>query len=155
MATNHESVAQWQDALLPHVVDRLARDRPDAKYGEWVTSSSVITITYVQLAKIINGLAWLLVEQLDGPGNYGAHAEVLAYVGANDVRYSALVLAANKAGYTVRMLPVVSVFIKFTKMRMLLDICNFTPKQPSRPPCFIWSTEMPHFDYIKSHSTAC
>ncbi|THV45864.1 hypothetical protein BGAL_0443g00110 [Botrytis galanthina] len=101
MATNHESVAQWQDALLPHVVDRLARDRPDAKYGEWVTSSSVITITYVQLANIINGLAWLLVEQLDGPGSYGAHAEVLAYVGANDVRYSALVLAANKAGYTI------------------------------------------------------
>lgn len=86
MAANHESVAQWQDALLPHVVDRLARDRPDVKYGEWVTSSSVITITYAQLANIINGLAWLLVEQLNGPGSYGAHAEVLAYVGANDVR---------------------------------------------------------------------
>ncbi|EDN98129.1 hypothetical protein SS1G_12986 [Sclerotinia sclerotiorum 1980 UF-70] len=84
MAANHESVAQWQDALLPHVVDRLARDRPDVKYGEWVTSSSVITITYAQLANIINCLAWLLVEQLNGPGSYGAHAEVLAYVGAND-----------------------------------------------------------------------
>ncbi|TGO39656.1 hypothetical protein BHYA_0050g00420 [Botrytis hyacinthi] len=101
MTANHESVAQWQDALLPHIVDHLARDRPDAKCGEWVTNSGVITITYAQLANIINGMAWLLVEQLDGPGSHGAHAEVLAYVGANDVRYSALVPAANKAGYTI------------------------------------------------------
>ncbi|TGO83313.1 hypothetical protein BPOR_0666g00080 [Botrytis porri] len=44
------------------------------------------------------------MEQLDSSGSYGAHAEVLAYVGADDVRYSALVLTTNKAVYTVRIL---------------------------------------------------
>ncbi|TVY14249.1 Non-canonical non-ribosomal peptide synthetase FUB8 [Lachnellula arida] len=98
MATEHEKVAQWQNDLLLHVIDRLARERPDAHYGEWVTESSVVTITYAQLANIINGLAWWLIEQLNGPGDY-SHPEVLAYIGANDVRYSALVLAAAKTGY--------------------------------------------------------
>ena len=102
MPLEHERTAQWQNSLLPHVVERLARETPDAKYGEWVAESHVVVITYSQLANIINGLAWLLVEQLNGPGNYGSHPEVLAYVGPNDVRYSALVLAAAKAGYTVR-----------------------------------------------------
>ncbi|CAD6447675.1 5d91f239-33ea-4ff2-8bf0-c5a2c32c35ba [Sclerotinia trifoliorum] len=132
MAANHESVAQWQDALLLHVVDRLARDRADAKYGEWVTSSSVITITYAQLANIINGLAWLLVEQLDGPGSYGAHAEVLAYVGANDVHYSALVLAANKAGYTI---------FTFQELRQTPMVVMHTSRSTGLPKPIIWTHE--------------
>lgn len=98
MAMQHERVAKWKDALLPHVVERLAHETSDAKYGEWVGESSVVAITYAQLANVINGLAWLLVEQLGGPGKYGSNPEVLAYVGTNDVRYSALVLAAAKAG---------------------------------------------------------
>ncbi|PQE22305.1 NRPS-like enzyme protein [Rutstroemia sp. NJR-2017a WRK4] len=101
MPLEHERAAQWQNSLLPHVVERLARETPDAKYGEWVAESRVVVITYAQLASIINGLAWLLVEQLNGSGSYGSHPEVLAYVGPNDVRYSALVLAAAKAGYTL------------------------------------------------------
>ncbi|KAM3081036.1 hypothetical protein ACMFMG_004993 [Clarireedia jacksonii] len=101
MSRGHERIAKWQNALLPHVVERLARDTPDAKYGEWVAESHVVVITYAQLANIVNGLAWLLVEQLNGLGNYGFHPEVLAYVGTNDVRYSALVLAAGKAGYVL------------------------------------------------------
>lgn len=99
--TEHERVARCQGDLLPHVVDRLARERPNAKYGEWATESNVVTITYAQLANAINGLAGWLVEQL-GPGRYGTHPDVLTYVGPNDVRYSALVLAAIKTGYVVR-----------------------------------------------------
>jgi acyl-coenzyme A synthetase/AMP-(fatty) acid ligase len=102
MATEHEKSAQWQNDLLPHVVDRLARERPDAVYGAWVTDSSVVAITYAQLSSIVNSLAWWLVEQLGGPGDYGLQPEVLTYVGPNDVRYSALVLAAAKTGYVVR-----------------------------------------------------
>ncbi|KAI0469376.1 putative NRPS-like enzyme [Xylaria cf. heliscus] len=101
MANEHERVARWQNDLLPHVVDRLAHERPDAQYGEWVTASGVVKINYAQLANIINGLAWWLVEQLGGPGDYGSHPEVLAYIGPNDVRYSALVLATLKAGYVL------------------------------------------------------
>lgn len=95
----HEEVAQWQDALIPHVVDRLARGRGSAIYGEWVTESNVVSITYLQLANVINALAWWLVDQL-GTGSH-EHSEVLTYVGPNDVRYSAMVLAAIKAGYVV------------------------------------------------------
>ncbi|KAI1500357.1 acetyl-CoA synthetase-like protein [Biscogniauxia marginata] len=97
--TDHERVARSRDDLLPHVVDRLARERPEAVYGEWVTGSSVVAITYAQFGNVINGLAWWLVEQLGGPGSYGPDPDVLTYVGPNDVRYSALVLAAIKAGY--------------------------------------------------------
>lgn len=104
MVRTHEQVAQWQNALAPHIVERLARETPDNKYGEWVSKDSVVVITYAQLANVIDGLAWLIVEQLGGPGRYGANPEVLAYVGTSDVRYSALVLAAAKAGYTVRMI---------------------------------------------------
>ncbi|ROW18114.1 hypothetical protein VPNG_00182 [Cytospora leucostoma] len=100
MASEHEQAARWQDELLPNVVDRLARERPDAEYAEWVTATSVVRITYRQLANIINGLSWWLVEQL-GPGPHGPNRDVLAYVGPNDVRYGALVLAAIKAGYVL------------------------------------------------------
>lgn len=95
----HEDVAQWHDSLIPHIVDRLAQERGAAEYGEWVTGSSVVSITYLQLANVIDGLAWWLVDHL-GPGSH-QHPEVLTYVGPNDVRYSAMVLAAVKAGYVV------------------------------------------------------
>lgn len=100
MENEHERVAQWKDDFLPHVVDRLAHERPNAKFGEWVTGSSATVITYAQLANVINGLSWWLVEQL-GPGRYDSEPDVLAYVGPNDVRYGALVLAAIKTGYVV------------------------------------------------------
>ncbi|KAI1812806.1 putative NRPS-like enzyme [Poronia punctata] len=99
--TEHERAAQWKDDLIPHVVDRLARERPDARYAEWVTGDSVVVVTYSQLANMINGLAWWIVRQLGGPGSFGSGAEVLTYVGPNDARYGALVLAAIKAGYVL------------------------------------------------------
>ncbi|KAI2601707.1 acetyl-CoA synthetase-like protein [Hypoxylon sp. NC1633] len=101
MANEHESVARWKDDFLPHVVGRLALERPNAKFGEWVTGSSTTAITYAQLANVINGLSWWLVEQLGGPGSYDTNPDVLAYVGPNDVRYGALVLAAMKTGYVL------------------------------------------------------
>jgi acyl-CoA synthetase (AMP-forming)/AMP-acid ligase II len=101
MTSDHELVAKWQNDLLPHVIDRLARERPNAVYGEWVAQSSVTSITYADLSNVINGLAHWLVKELGGPGRYGTDPEVLAYIGPNDVRYSALVFAAIKTGYVV------------------------------------------------------
>lgn len=51
MTTDHERIARCQNDLLPHVVDRLARERPDAKYGGWVVTEAnvVVTITNAQL----------------------------------------------------------------------------------------------------------
>ncbi|KAL1871078.1 putative NRPS-like protein biosynthetic cluster [Diaporthe australafricana] len=53
------------------MVDRLARNRPKGVYGLWPTDPSSYdlgfrTIHYEQLANIINGLAWWIVEKL-GP----------------------------------------------------------------------------------------
>ncbi|KAI0147409.1 putative NRPS-like enzyme [Xylariaceae sp. FL1272] len=102
MTTEHAQIARWQEDLLPHIVDRLARERPDGIYGLWPVApdsyaAGFRTITYAQLANVVNGLAWWLVEHL-GPGQRN---EVLAYVGPNDVRLVALALAALKAGYTL------------------------------------------------------
>ncbi|RWA04930.1 hypothetical protein EKO27_g10174 [Xylaria grammica] len=107
MAHTHSSVARWQYDLLPHIVDRVARNSPDTAYGLWPTSSTSYeggyqTITYSQLANAVNGLAWWLVEHL-GPGQ----ADVVAYpchssdTGPNDVRLTALLLAAIKTNYVL------------------------------------------------------
>ena len=133
MATKHERAAQWQDDLLPHIVDRLVRETPGVQYAEWVTGSGVVPITYGQLANIVNGLAWWLVEQLGGPGDHGSNPEVLTYVGTNDVRYSALVLAAAKAGYVVRVfsLPLSSRSTLLTA-GWFSALRNIAQKQPGR-----------------------
>ncbi|KAI1357674.1 putative NRPS-like enzyme [Xylaria arbuscula] len=98
---DHERAARYQDDLIPHVVDRLARERADAGYAEWVTATGVETVNYAQLANMVNGLAWCIVDQLGGRGSYGPDAEVLSYFGPNDARYGALLLAAIKAGYVL------------------------------------------------------
>lgn len=102
MINDHARVAQWQNDLLPHVVDRLARERPEAIYGLWPVApdsydAGFRAVTYTQLANIINGLAWWLTEQL-GPSS---HHEVLTYIGPNDVRLTALALASMKSGYVL------------------------------------------------------
>ncbi|KAF3064982.1 L-aminoadipate-semialdehyde dehydrogenase [Daldinia childiae] len=102
MINDHAHVAQWQNDLLPHIVDRLARERPEAIYGLWPVApdsydAGFRTVTYLQLANIVNGLAWWLTEQL-GPSS---HHEVLTYIGPNDVRLVALALASMKSGYVL------------------------------------------------------
>ncbi|KAI1212188.1 putative NRPS-like enzyme [Annulohypoxylon truncatum] len=101
MATKHAKVSRWQNDLLPHIVDRLARETPDAIYGLWPVAPASYEagfrdVTYAQLANVINGLAIWLEEQL-GRGEH----DVLAYVGPNDVRLTALIIAAVKAGYVL------------------------------------------------------
>lgn len=101
MDSKHAKSSQWQNELLPQMVDRLARERPDTTYAIWPVAptsheAGLRTVTYSQLANVINGLAQVLVEQL-GPGN----GQVLTYVGPNDVRLTALVLASIKTGYVV------------------------------------------------------
>lgn len=45
MATEHQRISQRHN-LLPHAVDELARELPDATYGEWVNGSEVVAISY-------------------------------------------------------------------------------------------------------------
>lgn len=85
-------------------MDRLAREQPEAAYGLWPVASDsyddgFTTVTYGQLATIVNNLAWWIVKEL-GPGS-AQEGHVLTYVGLNDVRLTAMILASVKAGYTV------------------------------------------------------
>lgn len=100
MNSKHALTSRWQSELVPQMVDRLARETPEKAYALWPDSSETETgyrtITYAKLANIVNGLAQLLVKQL-GRGE----GQVLTYVGPNDVRLTALVLASIKAGYVV------------------------------------------------------
>ncbi|KAI3323034.1 acetyl-CoA synthetase-like protein [Xylariaceae sp. AK1471] len=103
MATQHSKTARWQGDLLPHIVDRLASEKSQDIYGLWPVAPASYQagfreINYAQLANIVNGLAWWIIDQLGGPGN---GEQVLTYIGPNDVRYCALVLAAVKTGYVM------------------------------------------------------
>ncbi|KAI1332858.1 putative NRPS-like enzyme [Xylariaceae sp. FL0255] len=101
MADTNPTTARWKSDLLPHIVDRVARDSPNAAYGLWTISPTSYdegyrTITYSQVANVVNGLAHWLSGHL-GPGQ----GEVIAYLGPNDVRLTALLLAAIKTNYVL------------------------------------------------------
>ncbi|KAK8061977.1 hypothetical protein PG994_008343 [Apiospora phragmitis] len=104
MATlaDHGVISKRPRTLLPHMVDHIASVDPDAVYGMWPAvptsyEAGFRSITYEQLANLVNGLAWRLVEKLGGPGRDN---EALAYVGPNDARIPALGFAAVKTGYS-------------------------------------------------------
>lgn len=88
--------------LMPHLVDQKARTDPAALYLEYPIDAADYRdgfrkISYGDFANAVNSLAWWLHETI-GPSEV---FETLAYVGPNDVRYPALILAAVKAGYVV------------------------------------------------------
>ena len=87
---------------MTQIVDKLASQEPSPTYGVWPAEQTsylagVRTITYTDLANIVNGLAWRLMRSL-GPDNRGS---ILAYYGPNDVRFTAMVLATMKTGHGV------------------------------------------------------
>ena len=102
MAHRHTPDIDVRKELLPSIVDYLAKIKPHTLYAEYPVSPLTYDegyrkITYRDFANAINGLAWCLYDTL----GFGEDHEVVAYIGPNDVRYPALVLAAIKAGYVV------------------------------------------------------
>jgi acyl-CoA synthetase (AMP-forming)/AMP-acid ligase II len=103
MSTKQPQIEDWRTTLLPNVVDRLAETSPDAPYALYPNAPNTYdhgyrTVTYKEFANAINGLAGWLKENLGPSENF----DVVAYMGPNDVRYTALLLGAVKAGYVVR-----------------------------------------------------
>lgn len=89
--------------LLPHILDYLATVDPEGIFAEYPVSAisyqeGYRKFTYRAFANAVNGLAHWMRGTLGQPSR---EYEVLAYMGPNDLRYPALVLAAIKAGYTV------------------------------------------------------
>lgn len=88
--------------LLPIAIDEIARLEPEALYAEYSTSSTsydegFTPVTFAQFANAINGVAWLLVNEL----GQGRNHETVAYIGASDLRYMVMAMGAVKAGFKV------------------------------------------------------
>ena len=88
--------------VLVNVIDEIAAKRPSSSFAYYPVLPASYTagyrcITYGNLANIVNGLAWWIINNFGPAKNF----ETIAYVGPNDVRYNAFTLAAVKAGYKV------------------------------------------------------
>ncbi|KAF5870715.1 putative nrps-like enzyme protein [Botrytis fragariae] len=91
--------------LLVHIVDHMAKTKPQALYAEFPISSVTYDegfrkVTYKDFANAINGIAWCLHDNL----GVGRELETLAYIGPNNFIYPSLILGATKAGYKVLLL---------------------------------------------------
>ncbi|KAI9695695.1 MAG: putative NRPS-like protein biosynthetic cluster [Bogoriella megaspora] len=87
--------------LVPHILDYLASTQPSGLFAEYPISATSYgdgyrSVSYSDFANAVNGLAFWLQDSLGPPR---AEYEVLTYMGPNDLRYPALVLACIKAGY--------------------------------------------------------
>lgn len=105
MESKHAQLSNWRNDLIPNIVDHLAKVVPDGPSALYPNSPLTYehgyrTVTYKDFANVINGLAWWLENSLGRSDNQ----DVLAYIGPNDIRYNALVVAAIKVGYLVRCL---------------------------------------------------
>ncbi|KAI0904542.1 acetyl-CoA synthetase-like protein [Ustulina deusta] len=135
MAGDRVASRLWREFTLPQIVDKVAHEEPDYLYGSWPVEQNsylagVRNITYAQLANIVNGLAWWLVEQL-GPDK---QREVLAYVGPNDVRFTALVLAAMKTGHRLFLTSPRNSPIAHRKLFGSLKCESLITPDPTHPP---------------------
>jgi acyl-coenzyme A synthetase/AMP-(fatty) acid ligase len=83
------------------MLDTIVTTDPDDIFAIFPTSpisndAGVRTITYKELANVVNGLAWWLDSNLGKDSG-----EAFAYIGPNDVRVPALGLAGVKSGTSV------------------------------------------------------
>lgn len=96
------AISSSDSRLLPNAIDEIARLEPEALYAEYPTSATSYNegftpVTFAQFANAINGVAWLLVNEL----GQGKNHETVAYIGVSDLRYMIMAMGAVKAGYKV------------------------------------------------------
>ena len=85
--------------LIPQIIDAYAEYEPDRIWGTQARSDDISEgfndITFKQLARCVNYLAWLIHNKI-GPSSA---FEAISYIGSSDLRYCMLVWAAVKCGY--------------------------------------------------------
>lgn len=95
--------AETQGRLLTRVLDDLSQNSPTSLYcihpTSQVSENDWCHISFYQFFQAVDRLAWWIDQKL------GQHKEqqVLAYVGTNDLRYGAFILACMKMGHAVRL----------------------------------------------------
>ncbi|TGO54745.1 hypothetical protein BELL_1497g00010 [Botrytis elliptica] len=109
--------------LLNNIVDGLAKVRPGTIYAEVPRSATSYEcgyrkISYADFANAINGLAHWLHDTLGPAENF----PTLAYIGPNDFRYNALMLAAVKAG-----IPAHANLFKILECKVLITVNPVLP----------------------------
>ncbi|KAH8426117.1 uncharacterized protein LDX57_003859 [Aspergillus melleus] len=172
MAVSEDATFNPRTELLPHIVDHYAKVKPDALYAEYPKSPLTYEhgyrqVTFQGLANAVNGLAAWLTEKL-GPGN----GEILSYVGANDVRYPALVLGAIKAGYVMFYTSPRNSVVAHETLFKQLDCTKFLAPTPRPPPVTaildafkmdvldvpsvdeLLDTPYPHFEFSRTYPEA-
>lgn len=94
----------YGERLLPQIVDALASSNPTRVYASVPRTANVADgfrdVTMKDLANAINTVAWMLERTLGRSETF----ETIAYMGASDIRYAIVFLAAVKVGY-VTLLP--------------------------------------------------
>lgn len=89
--------------LLPVVIDERAHDEPNRPWAsipidDWELAQGYEDVTYGQLARAIDRLAWLIERSM---GGRSAAFETVAYLGVPDIRYHMMEMAACKTGHKV------------------------------------------------------
>jgi hypothetical protein len=91
--------------LLPHVIDNLARDKPNQILYEFPHGINVAqgfrSVSSTLYANAINRASWFLDKSL----GKGTNFDTLGYIGPGDLRYLILTISAIKTGYKVSKVP--------------------------------------------------
>lgn len=88
--------------LMPLVIDYLGQNHPDNIFCTMPKASSTVAdgycdLTFGNIANIVNYTAWWIETTYGRSENY----DTITFIGANDVRYLAIIMACNKTGYKV------------------------------------------------------
>lgn len=88
--------------LMPHVIDYLGQNHPDKVFCTMPKNASTVAdgycnLTFSNIAHIVNYTAWWITTTYGRSDNH----DTIAFIGANDVRYLAIIIACNKTGYKV------------------------------------------------------
>ena len=86
--------------LVPHVIDYLGENHPDRVFCAVPKNPSTVAdgygdLTFGNIAHIVNYTAWWIETTYGCSDNH----ETITFIGANDARYLAIIVACNKTGY--------------------------------------------------------
>ncbi|KAJ5734325.1 NRPS-like enzyme [Penicillium malachiteum] len=110
--------ATFENRILSQILDTQAEKSPSSLYcihGSNDGKSDWHHITVQEFANAVNRLAWWIDQKTNGERKQ----QVLAYIGTNDLRYGAFILACMKTGH------VVSLIFSYTRLHLLTNPPGF------------------------------
>lgn len=103
IAMNGSSKPKRERRLMPHIIDRIAKEDPTREAFSVPRSENPKdgwkVVTFKDYANAVNRVAHRIVERCGTPPS--GSFPTIAYIGPNDARYVVLLVGAIKAGYKV------------------------------------------------------